>query len=272
MTKDFSYTYSKEDIIRQLEAMNAPRDKMVMLHSSLRAIGKVAGGAEGLLDILIEYFTKEGGLLCIPTHTWHNLDREITLDMKSDDTCLGAFSSVAIRDGRGYRTESPTHSVVIFGDRKKAEEAAKGEVFAKTPTAPETVYGKLYELSGYVLLVGVAQNRNTYLHTVDEMLKIPNRMENKAIPVAIKKENGDVVKRELSLFFTDYTEDISDRFIKYDTPFRYHGCITDGFLGNAPCQLCDARKMKEVVEEIYKNAKDDPLKTEQPIPQKYYAK
>ncbi len=272
MTKDFLHTYTKEDIFRQLEAMNAPRDKMVMLHSSLRAVGKVEGGGEGLLDILVEYFTKEGGLLCIPTHTWHNLDKEITLDMKSDDTCLGAFSSIAIRDGRGYRTESPTHSVVIFGDRKKAEEAAKGETFAKTPTAPETVYGKLYDEGGFVLLVGVAQNRNTYLHTVDEILEIPNRMEDKSISVVIKKENGEIVKRGLSLFYTDYTEDISDRFIKYDTPFRYHGCITDGFLGNAPCQLCDARKMKEVAELIYKNAKEDPLKTEQPIPQKYYVK
>ena len=272
MMKDFSKTYTKDDILRQLREMNAPQDKLVMLHSSLRAVGKVEGGGEGLLDILIEYFTKEGGLLCIPTHTWHNLEKDITLDMKSDDTCLGAFSSVAIRDGRGYRTESPTHSVVIFGDRKKAEEIARGEAFAKTPTAPETVYGKLFENSGFVLLVGVAQNRNTYLHTVDEMLRIPNRMDDKVIQTTIKKENGEIIKRDLSLFLTDYTEDISDRFIKYDTPFRYYGCITDGFLGNAPCQLCDARKMKEVVEEIYRNAKGDPLKTEQPIPQKYYVK
>ena len=264
--------YSKKEIFSQLKKMKAPQDKIVLMHSSLRAIGEVEGGAEGLLDILIEYFTKKGGLFCVPTHTWHRLDEEITLDMKSSDTCLGAFSSVAIKDGRGLRTESPTHSMVIFGDRKKAEEIAKGEKRALTPTAPETVYGKLYDEGGFVLLVGVAQNRNTYLHTVDEMLQIPNRMDTKKISVAIQKEDSEIVKRELSLFYTDYTEDISDRFIKYDTPFRYHRCIIDGFLGNAPSQLCDARKMKDVVEMIYQNAKGDTLKTEQPIPQKYYVK
>ncbi len=272
MIKDFTQVFTKEDIFHQLEAMNAPRDSIVLMHSSLRLIGNVEGGASGLLDILISYFTEKGGLFCVPTHTWHRLDDKITLDMKSADTCLGAFSSVAIEDGRGLRTESPTHSMVIFGDRKRAAELAEGEKQALTPTAPQTLYGKLFDLSGYVLLVGVAQNRNTYLHTVDEMLKIPNRMDTKKIPVSILRENGEISCRSLALFYTDYTEDISDRFVKYDTPFRYHGCITDGFLGNAPAQLCNARKMKEVVEMIYQNSPTDPLKTEQPIPQKYYVK
>ena len=61
------------------------------------------------------------------------------------------------------------------------------------------------------------------------------------------------------------------RFTKFDTAFRYHNCITDGFIGNAPTQLCDAKKMKETVELIYKNSGgEDPLSNELPIPQKWY--
>ncbi len=262
--------FTKEEIFNQLGAMHAPRNRMVLMHSSLRAVGAVEGGAQGLLDILIEYFTAEGGLFCVPVHTWHNLDREITLDMASSDNCLGYFSTVAAEDPRGYRTESPTHSMVIFGDREKIEELAKGELVAETPTDPRTCYGKLYDEDGFVLLVGVAHNRNTFLHTVDEMLCIPNRMDDKAIPCAIRKKNGEVVKRSLRLFLTDYTEDISDRFIKYDIPFRYHRCGTDGFLGNAPTQLLSARKMKEVVERIYRRCPTDPLKTEEPIAPQFY--
>lgn len=88
--------YTKKEILEQLKAMGAPRDTVVLMHTSLRAVGAVEGGAEALLDALIEYFTAEGGLFCVPTHTWHNLGKEITLDMASDDTCLGAFSGVAI--------------------------------------------------------------------------------------------------------------------------------------------------------------------------------
>ena len=32
------------------------------MHTSMRAIGPVTGGAEGLLDILTEYFTRGGGI------------------------------------------------------------------------------------------------------------------------------------------------------------------------------------------------------------------
>ncbi|MBR2934055.1 MAG: AAC(3) family N-acetyltransferase [Oscillospiraceae bacterium] len=258
---------TKADIISQLTQMRAPTDKIVLMHSSLRAVGPIEGGAQALLDALVDYFTRDGGLFCVPTHTWHNLDKEITLNMSDSDNCLGAFSTVALEDGRGLRSESPTHSMVVFGDRAKAEKLIQDEPLVTTPTAPNSCYGKL----DFILLVGVAQNRNTYLHCVDEMLSIPNRMEEKTMPLTIRRTNGEVVTRPTALFYTDYIEDISDRFIKYDTPFRYHRCITDGFIGNAPTQLCNARKMRDTIALIWNNSGGiDPLFSENPIPQKWY--
>ena len=267
------HKFTKSEIIQQLDALHTPKGVPVLFHSSLRSIGPVEGGAEALLDILIEYFTQEGGLFCVPTHTWHNLGNEITLDMNSDDNCLGAFATVAIRDPRGIRSKNPCHSMVVFGEWDKAQAFVKDELFVPTPTAPTSCYGKLYDLGGYVLLAGVAHNKNTFLHTVDEILNIPNRMDDKPISVAVREEDGQVVNRKLRLFYTDYTEDISYRFTKYETAFRYHRCITDGFLGNAPTQLCSTRKMKETVELIYKNSGGiDPLADEEAIPQKWYCK
>ncbi len=266
-----SKLYTKKDIHAQLAAMGARRDSVVLMHSSLRAVGQVEGGAEGLLDALVEYFTRDGGLFCVPTHTWAMLDDEITLDMTSDKTCLGAFSTVALRDGRGLRSLNPTHSIVVFGDREKAEEFIGGEPFITSATSPESCYGKLYKWGGKVLLVGVGHNRNTYIHSVEEMLNLPNRMEEKPDKTVTKLPSGELVKRDILLFKTDYIDDVSLRFVKYEAPFRYHGCISDGFIGNAPTQLCDARKMKETVELIYKNSREiDVLSDEKPIPQKYY--
>ena len=263
--------FTKKEIFAQLEALGAPSDRVVLVHTSLRAVGAVEGGAQGLLDVMIEYFTRGGGLLCIPAHTWHNLGREITLDMNSSDTCLGALAKVAAEDGRGIRTENPTHSMVIFGDRVRAEKFAENEARVTTPTAPEGCYGRLYSEGGYVLLIGVAQNRNTYLHSVDEMLKISNRMASNPEKVAVIWTTGEIIRRELTLYETDYTSDISERFVKYDTAFRYHRCVRDGFVGNAPTLLCDAVKMAEVVKLIYENSgKADPLCDEAPIPQRIY--
>ena len=271
MNFDHTHVYTKEDIFAQLEAMNAPKDSVVLMHSSLRAVGNVEGGAQGLLDALVDYFTREGGLFCVPTHTWHNLRKEITLDLNSDESCLGAMATLAIRDPRGIRSENPSHSMVVFGDRKKAEAFVENELFVPSPTSPVSCYGKLLDMGGQILLVGVAHNRNTFLHTVDELLGLPNRMADQPMDVAVRRKDGQVIPRKLTLFHTDYTTDISYRFVKYETAFRYHRCITDGFIGNAPTQLCDARKMKDTVALLWKNSGGiDPLETEKPIPQKWY--
>ena len=269
--KDTDKIYTKQEIISQLERMNIPRNKVVLMHSSLRMIGKIEGGAEALLDAMIEYFTYDGGLFCVPTHTWANIRKEITLDMSDSKTCLGAFSDIAAADPRGIRSENPTHSVAIFGNRERALDLIKDESRITSGTAPESCYGKLYREGGYVLLVGVAQNRNTYLHCVDEMLGAENRLSAEPRRVVIKRASGELVERFVRTHRTDYTPDISMRFPKYETAFRYHGAITDGFLGNAPTQACDARIMKETVELILSNSNGaDPLADEKAILPKLY--
>ena len=270
-TTEMKGIYTKQDIFSQLEAMKAPTGSIILMHSSLRAVGHVEGGAKGLLDTLIEYFTRDGGLFCVPVHTWHNLEKEITMDMSSTENCLGAFSTVAAEDPRGLRTENPSHSMMVFGDRARAEHFAADEATIPSPTAPNSCYGKLCHEDGYVLLVGVAHNRNTYLHSVAEMLSLPNRMADKPLNAAIKMPSGEIVRREFTLYQTDYTNDISLRFVKYETAFRYWHGITDGFIGNAPTQLCSARIMKDTVARIFEKSNGiDPLADESPIPPKWY--
>lgn len=269
--KDFSKIYTKQEIKDQLAKMNLPQDKPVLVHSSLRLVGNVEGGAEGLLDAMIEYCTAKGGLLCIPAHTWSNLSKEITLDMSDPNTSLGAFSSVAVRDKRGLRSANPTHSMVVFGDKSKAEEFVADELKVVSGTDPISCYGKIYREGGYILLVGVAHNRNTYLHCVEEMIGMENRLAKEASDVTVKLVSGELVKSKIKPHRTDFTNDVSLRFVKYETAFRYYGAITDGFVGNAPTQACDARIMKDVMEIIYKNSNgEDPLVSEKSIPQTLY--
>ena len=264
-------TYTKQNLLEQMKQMNLPTDSIVLMHSSLRAIGPVEGGAQTLLDALIEHCTADGGLFCVPTHTWHNIGREITLDMASTDNCLGAFTAVALADPRGLRSESPIHSMKVFGCPERAKKFIADEPFITTTTAPESCWGKLYTEGGYVLLAGVAHNRNTYLHAVGELLGLPNRMAESPLPMTVRRPDGTVIPREILLYHTDYINDLSLRFPKYETAFRYHRCITDGFLGNAPAQLCDARKMKETVELIFsRSGGADPLEGEGAIPQQWY--
>jgi aminoglycoside 3-N-acetyltransferase len=264
--------FTKEQIFAQLRAMNAPQDRLVLMHSSMRAVGKFEGGAEAFLDAMIEYFTKDGGLFVLPTHTWNNLGKDcFTLDMQNPQSNLGALPTLAAKRTDGVRSENPCHSVVIFGDRKRAEQIAERDKHIDSPISPDSSYGELYRQAGYVLLVGVGQEKNTYLHTVDEILNVPDRMDDIPMKTSVRHLDGRIVERPLRLFKCSTTDDISERFPKYEIAFRYHGAIKDGFIGRAPTQLCDAVKMKEVVELILSHCGDrDPLGDERPIPPKWF--
>ena len=263
--------FTKNEILAQLKEMNIPKDKIVLMHTSLRSIGEIEGGATALLDALIEHITAEGGLLCIPTHTGRNIIEEFLLDMTTTDSHLGAFPIIATEDGRGIRTENPSHSMVIFGDRERALKFAEGELDVDSPTSPKSCYGKIYDEGGVILLVGVNHSKNTYLHAVEEMLHVPHRMTEDKIRIKVRRASGEVVLRDIHWFDESYVGDASHRFPKYELAFRYHRAISDGFIGNAPTQLCDARIMKNVLELIAKNAGDkDPLEDDRPFPPKWY--
>ena len=262
--------FSKEQIKAQLTEMRAPQGGAVLMHCSLRSVGAVEGGAQGFLDALIDYFTADGGLFCVAAHTWNNLGKDrITLDLTLCESNLGALSVLAAGDPRGIRSENPCHSVVVFGDRRRATEFIRGEDRIDTPISPDSCYGKLREMGGHVLLCGVGQERNTYLHTVEEAVGIPNRMVAEFTPVTVRKKTGEIEHRQLRLF-NEENGDVSLRFPKYETAFRYHRAITDGYLGNAPVQLCDAQRLYDTVKLIYENAGKDPLADERQIPPSLY--
>ena len=230
MLQNRNKIYTKQELLTQLAALKIPQGGVVLVHSSLRLIGSVEGGGLTVLDALIEYFTADGGLLCIPTHTWGSLHKEITLDVTDPVTCLGALSNLAAADPRGIRSENPTHSMMVFGDPDRARAFVADDAHVGSGTAPDSCYGKIYEEGGHILLVGVSHSRNTYLHCVEEMLNTPNRLTAEPRDVAVRRATGEVVHRRMRCHHTDFTPDISMRFPKYETAFRYHGGITDGFL------------------------------------------
>jgi len=246
--------FTRDDIFRQLSAMNAPRDKEVIFHSSLRAIGEVEGRAEGLLEILIEYFTARGGLLCIPALTWKNIHDPsvITLDMPLRESCIGTMPNIAARHSKGHRSANPTHSMVVFGEG--AEEFIAGEAYLPTPVHPKGCYGKICDRGGFVLLAGVDHHANTVMHGVEELLDVPNRFGENPKPATVRFFDGTVIGWDMHYHYAKGIGDVSTRYPKYEPAFRYHGCITDGFLGSAHAQLCDAAKLRKVMTLIHQRS------------------
>ncbi len=264
--------YTKSDIIADLNSLMLPRGATVIVHSSMKSIGEVNGGAETVLNSLIDIIKELDGTLIIPTHTWTNIGKDcVTLDLMKPETNLGIIPTLALNHREGVRTENPTHSAVLFGDPTHILELISGEGCVFTPTSPNGLYGKLNNDNCFVLLIGVGQEKNTFLHAVDEILETKDRMDTTPTPVSIRYLNGRIEKRELYMFNEDKYGDTSVRFPKYEPAFRYHGYIKDAMIGNAPTQLCYAPGMFEVVRIIYERAAgDDPLSDNTPLDEELY--
>ena len=156
---------------------------------------------------------------------------------------------------------------MAFG--KNAEEYIKGEEEINTSTSAKGCYGKLFDYDGYVLLVGVGQERNTYIHAVEEKLDVPFRLSEKPVRTTIKLENGEITERYIHHHAG--IPHISERYIKYEPAFRHFGIVKDGHLGNAKTMLISARKIKEVVELIRERSKGTELMADfEPLDEKLY--
>ena len=262
---------TKREILECLEKIGVPRDKVVDVHTSLKKIGEIEGGGQTLLDALIEHCTAEGGLLCIPTHTWGfwEAGEEIVLDLMAPKSNLGVLPNLALQDSRGVRSSHVTHSVTVFG--ADAEAFARCDDNAEKMVDAEGCYGELCRRDGYVLLIGVGQEKNTFIHCAEDMLGVENRTATQPITLKIRYKDGIIGEKGVFPLFSEGIDDVSEQFGNYEPAFRKHGCIIDGKLGNADVQLCSTRRIKEVMELIYRRSNHAELLADKtPISEDFY--
>ncbi len=260
---------TKQDIFRMLESFGITHSDKVTVHSSLRAVGPIENGADGLLDALCEYLVD--GLLLIPTHTWAGFTERLSFDVRTEKPCLGILSTVAAFRADAKRSLHPTHSVAAFG--KMATEYIRGEERCATPTPVHSCLSRLYEENGKILLLGVGMESNTYLHAVEERIGVPNRIWDQRFIVKLTDEQGNTMDSlPYTGFFTKgVPEGASEHFGNYEKPLIACGAAAYGALGNAKVICCDAHKTVEVLDVLWKHASYDLCSCDREIPDSYYA-
>ena len=268
-----NYDFSKEFIKNQLKILGVPQNCPVVVHTSLRAVGNVEGKAEGFLQALIDYVTTDGGLLLIPTHTWHRSDspEKLTLDILSNDVCIGTLPKIASTYKGVHRSTHPIYSLAVFGEESTAKEFISHDENVVSAPDFSGCMGQIAKENGYVLLIGVGQEKNTFLHIAEEYAGVKNRLAEQPYPATVRLSNGETLKKPLKLIDTHGLGDVSEKFPKFELPFYMNGCIKYGLIGNAKTQLCDAKKMLETVSRIVKrNRYKELLSDDKPISTKLY--
>jgi aminoglycoside 3-N-acetyltransferase len=163
---DSTRTVTKKNIIDGLRRLGLRSGDHVMVHASLSSFGSVAGGADTVIDALLEAVGPDGTIV-VPTFG----SSDEVFDPSQSDTNLGEVPQKFRQRKGAVRSHHPLASVAAIG--KKADWLIKGHAEAKTAHGKGTPYYRLYELGGKVLLLGVDQDRNTFFHTAEALTRQP---------------------------------------------------------------------------------------------------
>lgn len=122
--------FTKEQLKEQIAALGIQPTDTLLIHSSMKAIGEVEGGAHTVLDAFSEYLNE--GLLILPTHTWWQINSEYNVfDVVNEPSCVGILTELFRKRPGVVRSWHPTHSVAALG--KDAEDYVRGEEQFDTP-------------------------------------------------------------------------------------------------------------------------------------------
>lgn len=258
--------YTKEDLIQQLKEMGLKPDDTLMVHSSMKAMGNVEGGADTVVDALMEYFRE--GLLMTPTHTWKQMSETYNVfDPLTEPACVGIIPNIFRTRPGVVRSLHPTHSVAAYGPA--ATEYIQGEENAATPCPPDGVWDRLRKVKGKILLVGVTHARNTFIHSVEEVYEVPQRLTKEPVTFFIKMPDGTLKEVPVHRHYNPHTDHISESFDKMLQGYYDTGAAKKVSFGEAECILCDAEKIFEVTGRILKRCPDCFIQCDT-IPEEWY--
>jgi aminoglycoside 3-N-acetyltransferase len=166
------------DILLGLRRLGLPDDAQVLVHSSLRSLGTVMGGAEAVIAALQDA-VGSGGTVLMPTLTGSEALSVINPPIFDPDStpCWSGRIPETFRTMPGVlRSLHPTHSVAAIGPN--AERLIGGHALSVTPCDERSPYGLLArEQQGYILLLGVTHQSNTTLHHVEELAGVPYHIQ-----------------------------------------------------------------------------------------------
>lgn len=255
--------YTKEQLKAQLAQMGIKPSDNVLIHTSFKAVGPVEGGPEGFIDAFCEYLTE--GLFLVPTHTWSNVTRKQPVyDVKTTVPCIGLIPRTAAFRPDGVRSLHPTHSVWVHG--KGAEEFVAGEELAESPAPVGFCWNRLAEIGTKILLIGVTNTNNTFIHAVDEIADLPDRLAPEPWEVTVIDGNGNRITHP----FRNHGRTGSDNFCNFEEPLVGLGAQTFGSLGDAQVRVVDAVKCRDVILSIYAKTDEHLCLVRRPIPEELW--
>jgi len=234
------------ELERQFRGIGLQTGDKVVVHSSLRSIGRVEGGAPTVVRALLSVLGPEG-LLVAPTFNF----REPRFDPDATPSRMGVISETVRTWPGAVRSWQPTHTVAAIGPG--AEALTAGHHLVGGGLSIDSPLDRLAAQGGWVLLLGVGHNRNSTIHVGEAQAGVPHLHVPygpdgaTSVPISVKGETIKVALREFP--------GCSEAFGAVEGELRRRGHIRDRMVGGASMQLMRGADLIRTVVDLLR---DDP--------------
>jgi aminoglycoside 3-N-acetyltransferase len=162
---------TKADLIRAFQAIGIEKGDVLLVHSSLSAIGYVENGPKDVVVALLEAIGADGHLLMPNSpNASFQLDyiRQLDLfDVENSPSALGAISEWFRKLPNAERSAHPTEPVSCIGP--EANWFVSDHFGQLTPYNSNSPFSKVIQRKGKILYLGVTlSNAGTNLHTLED--------------------------------------------------------------------------------------------------------
>lgn len=231
-------TYTPTSLSDQLRAIGVTKGGVLLVHTSFKAVGPVEGGPLGLIHALRRVLGSEGTLV-MPTMT----DGESVFDPRVTPTVgMGVVAETFWRQPGVTRSTHPGGSFAAVGPHADFICAPQP---LSPPHGPDSPVGRVHDLGGQVLLLGVTHSEDTTVHLAEVIAGVPYST---AHPCVVE-DNG--VARVEMIAETDHC---CVGFRQLDVWLRARVLQREGKVGNADARLARAQDIVDVaVEELRRN-------------------
>ena len=238
----------KED----LEALGLKKGAILIVHSSLSKIGWTVGGPVAVIDALVDVVTSKGTIVMptfstgntepsgweyppVPEEWWSDI-RKYTPAFHPDKIPtrgMGTIPETFRKYPNVIRSNHPTTSFAAWG--KKAKYITKNHPL-QNDLGIDSPIGKIYKLSGQILLLGVPHMNNSSLHLAEYLCEYPgkNYME-MASAIYKNKKRKWITWKELD----NYSDDFDDLGRDFENMINYR----PQKVGQADSRLLSQHKM-----------------------------
>jgi aminoglycoside 3-N-acetyltransferase len=227
----------KSELIEGFQNAGVAAGDTLLVHSSFKSLGGVEGGPQTVIDALLEVLSPEGTLI-MPTFNF-DFNQGKPWDVRKTRSKMGALTEVVRMDPRAKRVFHPFYSFAILG--KHAE--MLGSLRYKSAYERNSVFGKLRDLDGKIMVIGLSYNNSmTFFHHIEQMEGVDYRFL-KQFTGEVTDENGNTYTDTFEMLVRDIDKGVMTMVDPMGALMEEAGVIKSRKIGDADVKLMKANEV-----------------------------